>query len=395
MRAERLAASGLAIASTTILALALLVLSELDREAKLHRDVIAQLAVKDLLETLRFNLSELGHSARIGALAGTDESMRSIERAAQEVEGALAALARQPQRDERFAAFDGLAQASRVLVLNARSIKQTRAARGAAAAEAAAREAARIATEASNVLDRALDSQAERINARTLAQIQAGETLRRYVAWLLAGSVAVLVGLFWFYRIAKTREGQALKRIEHLAHFDAVTGMPNRSLLNDRLEREVARALRSERGFAVLLYDLDGFKSVNDTWGHAAGDRVLQLVAERSRDCMRASDTVGRLGGDEFLAILPETSLEGAAAVAEKLRAALAQPYPLDKASAKLSASIGVSLYPAHGADGETLQRAADAALYRAKREGRNRVAVAIAAVPAVEGGAQPAERVS
>jgi diguanylate cyclase (GGDEF)-like protein len=92
---------------------------------------------------------------------------------------------------------------------------------------------------------------------------------------------------------------------------------------------------------------------------------------------MRASDTVGRLGGDEFLAILPETALDGALHVAEKLREALEQPYPLGKAAAKLSASIGVSLYPDHGADGETLQRAADAALYQAKREGRNKVRVA------------------
>lgn len=394
MKAERLAASGLAIAATTILALALLVLAELDREAKLHREVIAQLAVKDLLETLRMNLSELGHAARIAALTGTHESLRNIERVAADVEGALASLAQQPPRDDRFAVFDGLAQASRALVLNARSIKQTRAARGAAAAEVAAREAVRIATDASGALDRTLDSQAARINARTLAQIQVGETLRRYVAWLLAGSVAVLVGLFWFYREAKARERQALQRIEHLAHYDSVTGLPNRSLLTDRLEREVARAQRSKRAFAVLMYDLDGFKDVNDTWGHAAGDRVLEIVAERSRQCMRASDTVGRLGGDEFLAILPETTLEGAAAVAEKIRAALVQPYPLEKATARLSASIGVSLYPAHGTDAEALQRAADAALYRAKREGRNKVLVATAEVRVVDK-AQPAESVS
>ncbi|MGZ5031600.1 MAG: diguanylate cyclase [Usitatibacter sp.] len=394
MKAERLAASGLAIAASTILALALLVLAELDREAKLHRDVIAQLAVKDLLENLRANLSELGHAARIAALTGTDESLRKVDGAAVDVEGSLASLARQPSRDDRFAMFDGLAQAARALLLNARSIKQTRAARGAAAAESMAREAERIATEASEALDRTLDSQAGRINERTLAQLQAGETLRAYVAWLLAGSAAVLVGLFWFYREAAARARQAMLRIEHLAHFDAVTALPNRSLLIDRLEREVARAQRSERAFAVLLLDLDGFKKVNDTWGHAAGDRVLWLVAERSRQCMRASDTIGRLGGDEFLAILPETSLEGAAAVAEKLRAALEKAYPLEKATAKLSASIGVSLYPAHGADAEALQRTADAALYRAKREGRNRVVVATAVVPAGDK-AQPAERVS
>jgi diguanylate cyclase (GGDEF)-like protein len=173
------------------------------------------------------------------------------------------------------------------------------------------------------------------------------------------------------------REREAQKRIEHLAHFDMVTSLPNRALLADRLAHETARARRDNLGFAVLLFDLDGFKAVNDTWGHAAGDRVLALVGERVRKCVRASDTVGRLGGDEFLAILPGTSLEGAIGVAEKLRDSLREPYPLDGATAHLSTSVGVSIFPDHGIDPEQLQRAADAALYRAKREGKNRTVVA------------------
>ena len=156
-----------------------------------------------------------------------------------------------------------------------------------------------------------------------------------------------------------------------------VTGLPNRALLADRLAQETARARRDNLGFAVLLFDLDGFKAVNDTWGHAAGDRVLALVGERVRKCVRASDTVGRLGGDEFLAILPGTSLEGAIGVADKLRDSLREPYALDGATAHLSSSVGVSLFPDHAIDPEQLQRAADAALYRAKREGKNRTVVA------------------
>jgi diguanylate cyclase (GGDEF)-like protein len=195
--------------------------------------------------------------------------------------------------------------------------------------------------------------------------------------------------LFAAYRRVQRREREAQKRIEHLAHFDMVTGLPNRALLADRLAQETARSRRGGLGFAVLMFDLDGFKGVNDTWGHAAGDRVLALVGERVRKCVRASDTVGRLGGDEFLAILPETSLEGARGVAEKLREALREPYALDNATANLSTSIGVALFPEHGEDPEQLQRAADAALYRAKREGKDRTMVAEA--PRRPGHAQPA----
>jgi diguanylate cyclase (GGDEF)-like protein len=153
-------------------------------------------------------------------------------------------------------------------------------------------------------------------------------------------------------------------------------------LLTDRLEQETARARRGRIGFALLMYDLDGFKSVNDTWGHAAGDRVLAEVGARSRQSVRASDTVGRLGGDEFMAILPETSLAGALAVADKLLEALAVPYAVGKDEARLSASVGVSVFPEDGADGERLQQAADAALYAAKREGKNRIRTAAQAAP-------------
>jgi diguanylate cyclase (GGDEF)-like protein len=157
-----------------------------------------------------------------------------------------------------------------------------------------------------------------------------------------------------------------------------LTGLPNRALLIDRLNQESARAKRGARPFAVLMFDLVGFKKVNDTWGHGAGDQVLRQVGTRARACVRASDTVGRLGGDEFLAILPETTLEGAQGVAEKLRAALREPYEVAKeTTANVGASVGIAVFPQHGTDAEDLQRAADGALYHSKREGKNRISVA------------------
>jgi diguanylate cyclase (GGDEF)-like protein len=189
--------------------------------------------------------------------------------------------------------------------------------------------------------------------------------------------VIALAGLFLAFRGAQRRERAALKRIEWLAHFDSITSLPNRALLSDRLAQEVARSRRNGAPFSLMLFDLDGFKDVNDTWGHAAGDRVLALVGERSRACVRGSDTVGRLGGDEFMAILPGTLQDGAVAVAEKLRESLSAPYPLASAVAQVGVSVGIAMYPQHGAEPDALLTAADAALYEAKREGKGRVVVA------------------
>jgi diguanylate cyclase (GGDEF)-like protein len=374
----RLAGAGLAIAALTIIALAVLVLQDLEREAQLNRGVISAQQVKDGLDRLRTGLLELRAAARLAALVGDAEALAGIEHHALVVERELDYVRARASADAPLPTFDALATASRQLTTQARAIDGARRAAGTHGAAAPGDEAARAAARALESLERSDTAITRRINERTLAQLGVGEGLRKYVAWLLVGSIAVLAGLFIGYRRVQVREREAQRRIEHLAHFDTVTGLPNRALLSDRLAQEASRSRRNGRPFAVLLFDLDGFKSVNDTWGHAAGDRVLAIVAERARQSVRSSDTVGRLGGDEFLAILPETTLDGALGVADKLREALRAPYPLEKAQATLSSSVGVSLFPEHGTDPETLQQRADAALYTAKREGKNRTVVAI-----------------
>ncbi len=372
--AARLAATGLAIAAIVISALAALALVELDREAELHREVIEGLHAKDSLETLRLQLADLAHAARIVALGEDLQAAQTIEHRAVEVEAELGYLAQHAARGGAGDAFAVLRRSAVSLVLQARSIAPVRATRGADAARAASTGVNATTAEAMAALERLLEAHVRRINERTLDQIRVGETLRTYVSWLLAGSVLVLLGLFAVYRWAMSREREAQRRIEHMAHYDVVTGLPNRALLSDRLEQEVARARREASVFGVLMIDLDGFKEVNDRWGHAAGDRVLGIVGARARQCVRASDTVGRIGGDEFMAVLPDTSREGTLAVAAKIVEALAQPYSLEQGEASLSASVGAGVFPADGADPEALRRAADAALYEAKREGKNRV---------------------
>jgi diguanylate cyclase (GGDEF)-like protein len=374
----RLAASGLAIAALTIIALAALVLVDLQREADLHRDVIVAQQVKDRIDQLRTDLVELRADARFGALSGEPDVLAVIEQRAAETLVHLDDLAAVPGAQSLLPGFASLSSATRELIAHSYAIPSARNENGSLAALALWRLAAEAAQRALAALERADATITRRINERTLAQLRVEEGLRHYVEWLLGGSIAVLIGLFAVYRRAQLSERENQRRIERLAHFDAVTDLPNRTLLGDRLAQEIIRSLRKSQPFAILLFDLDGFKVVNDTWGHAAGDRVLAAVAERARAVMRASDTVGRIGGDEFLAILPETTAEGAIEVADKLREALRAPYPLGTANARLGASVGVGIYPDHGADPESLQRAADAALYEAKREGRDRTRLAM-----------------
>jgi diguanylate cyclase (GGDEF)-like protein/PAS domain S-box-containing protein len=168
-----------------------------------------------------------------------------------------------------------------------------------------------------------------------------------------------------------TRRKAAERRIEHLAHHDFLTDLPNRSLLRDRLDVAIAQARRQGQLVATLFVDLDRLKVVNDTLGHAAGDLMLREAAARLAGCTREGDTVARLGGDEFMIVLPNLDdAHGAAAAAQKIRESLAQPTQLNGQEVFVSASIGVSLFPTDAADAEGLLRTADAAMYSAKRHG-------------------------
>jgi diguanylate cyclase (GGDEF)-like protein/PAS domain S-box-containing protein len=161
------------------------------------------------------------------------------------------------------------------------------------------------------------------------------------------------------------------RQMSHLAQHDALTGLPNRLLLNDRLAEAIALAHRRHKPLAVLFLDVDGFKAINDSLGHATADRVLQSVAARLSGALRQSDTVCRYGGDEFVIVLPEIERsEDAAFVATKLLQAVARPHSVDAHDVTVTASVGVSLYPDHGWDAETLIAHADAAMYDAKRIG-------------------------
>lgn len=196
------------------------------------------------------------------------------------------------------------------------------------------------------------------------------------------GTVANYVGVFSDI----TEQKKASDTLAYNASHDALTGLPNRALLYDRLDQALSKIQRARSGLAVMFIDLDGFKLVNDTYGHLVGDRLLQGVAERLNGCVRDSDTVARLGGDEFVVVSNDTpDAEAAATVAGKLLAALSQPFPLDGVEARIAGSIGIALAPRHGDTAQPLLDAADAAMYEAKRAGTGvwRLACEQAGVPA------------
>ena len=178
---------------------------------------------------------------------------------------------------------------------------------------------------------------------------------------------------FWVAILRDVSERrQHLAALEHQALHDPLTGLPNRLLLDDRLEQSIRSAERESGALAVLLIDLDRFKDVNDTFGHAAGDALLAQVGPRLRGVLRSVDTIARVGGDEFVIVLPTAGrAEDVGRTAEKILETLEAPFSVEGNATEVSASIGIALYPEHGSDSLHLLRAADAAMYMAKRSSK------------------------
>jgi len=205
---------------------------------------------------------------------------------------------------------------------------------------------------------------------------------RRDLGWLLPAAILFVLGgaLVTYIVVINRRLRHALtvsraaeEHMRRMAQHDALTGLANRALFSDRLNQALALAQREKARLALIFLDLDKFKPVNDSLGHGIGDLLLQEVAQRMQSCVRASDTVARIGGDEFVVLLHHVeSDDSALAVAEKIRQALDRPFPIDGHALGISASIGVAIYPEHGHDAIELTKNADDAMYCAKNAGRN-----------------------
>ncbi|MEY4588407.1 MAG: hypothetical protein RL497_483 [Pseudomonadota bacterium] len=198
----------------------------------------------------------------------------------------------------------------------------------------------------------------------------------KFTAWYSIATIKNAQGeadnyICLFSDITETKRSQ--QKIEHLAHHDILTDLPNRLLLHDRLEMAISTAKRQNEKIGVLFVDLDRFKNINDSLGHDAGDKVLKLAAHRLRSLVRTVDTVARLGGDEFVIVLPNIHDENdVGEITQKLCLRMSIPYKIENLDLHLTPSIGVSLYPSDGATPQELIKNADAAMYLAKEQGRN-----------------------
>jgi diguanylate cyclase (GGDEF)-like protein len=169
--------------------------------------------------------------------------------------------------------------------------------------------------------------------------------------------------------------------ILHMAYHDALTGLPNRLLFNDRLNVALAAAQRNNKKFGVMMLDLDKFKHINDSLGHDVGDLLLQSVGNRLRGRLRKSDTVARMGGDEFMLLLPEINQkEDAELTAVKIIESFERSFVLGNHEVKVTTSVGIAVYPENGLDFETLKKNADIAMYKAKEKGRNNFQMEVSA---------------
>lgn len=192
-----------------------------------------------------------------------------------------------------------------------------------------------------------------------------------YAVYPLHDDAGVVTDFVHFFQYLG--DEQELEKLSRLAFYDDLTGLPNRNLFHDRLNHALAVAQRNRSAFALLYIDIDHFKQVNDTFGHETGDELLRAVAVRLAQSIRASDTVARRGGDEFVAILDGVAdQQSAACVASKLVTACSEPYIVRGHECRITLSLGASYYPRDGHDAATLLERADRAMYEVKARGRN-----------------------
>lgn len=334
------------------------------------------------LEAIRQHALALNLGQQNLIIGGSKEDLAPLRSGAIEIEAELTYLAGKRDDDAalgaRFLEFDGIA---RQFIAAEQNIIQASKSAGHAEMQAL------IRTHLGSELQKKLLAVSNQIlvqSRRLLDNLEAdqivyGDKVRRLILALISSSAFILVFLYGTLRRLNREQRISQARIAHQATHDSLTDLFNRPAVMDHISLRLSDADSEAAlgGFALLLLDLDGFKEVNDNFGHDAGDLLLKEAAQRARLALRDSDFVARLGGDEFLIVIPQVSdQENAEHIARKLIDAIGASYTLGKHDACVTASIGISLFPHHARDREALMKCADIALYEAKDAGRNRAVI-------------------
>ena len=332
------------------------------------------------LEAIRFHSTAIDGSEQSYVITGQESDLTPYRAGTVEIEAEVAYLAgrraEHPDLDRRFTELKELA---RKYVAEERKIVEVRRTKG----EPAAREMVKThISDASHdqllqITYQLLVSARKQMDALEAEQVAYGDKVRRLILALISSAAFVLVFLYGSLHKLSIEQRIAQARFAHQATHDSLTGLHNRSAAMDLIARKLEDGEReaSLGGFALLLLDLDGFKAVNDNFGHDAGDELLRQVSSRIDAALRDTDFVARLGGDEFLIVVPQVSdRETAHRVGKKIIAAVAKPYLVTSRELKMTTSIGISMFPENARDREGLMKCADLAMYDAKHAGRDQV---------------------
>jgi diguanylate cyclase (GGDEF)-like protein len=330
-----------------------------------------QVIVRDV-ERIRYYDEVLTGSARLAAATGDASYERRYHDSAPELDAVIAELLRVARSPRAIVAINQTSAANQALIkMEERSFRlSNRGRRGQALALLASPRYLGQKQIYARGFNRAISIMLARVRA-DVARVRSYRRLGLHVG-LLGGLILIIAGGLL---LRLSREHDRLGRELHTESatneynslHDALTGLANRTLFEDRLDHQLQIAQRDPAPFSLLAFDLDHFKEINDTLGHGVGDRLLCEIDSRVRPCLRPGDTLARFGGDEFAVLLPSAGSDSAAGVAERMLGALREPFALADLTVNLGASIGVVTYPTHGEDAETLVQRADVAMYLAK----------------------------
>ena len=375
---DNIALAALVFAVVAIAAVSTVAVVSVDNLIVINEKILRAQRIVSSLESIRFNALAIDSGEQNYIITGNEKDLERYRADGVEIEAELKYLAEQRGENAALAGrFAELDSAARQLIASRRLLVDTRKSQGFDAAQAMVRDhVAEKEQETLVVIARQLLTQSRlHQDALEADQVVYGGKVRRLILALISSSAFILIFLYGTLRRLNREQRIAQSRIAHQATHDSLTDLFNRPAVMEHIS---ARLLNAESeaalgGFALLLMDLDGFKEVNDKLGHDAGDALLKEVARRSRRELRDSDYIARLGGDEFLIVVPQVSdQETAARVSMKLIAAIGVEYLLGTDRARVTTSIGISMFPRDARDRESLMKCADLALYRAKHIGRN-----------------------